>query len=210
MVILALAMSPKKAAATAVAPAAKAQAAGAGRADVQSAPERSGNRLALKVGISGDSSVLPRPAFGVSGSVALQGEIWTVQTAGAYFLQQRTTLPEDGDRGGDLALWTLWPSVCGAAMRRWARLELCAGPELGQILGQGFGISSPRGASALWLAAQGAGQLSLVLSSHFRASAGLGVAVRLTPDRPFVLNGIALHQPSRVSGRAGLGVEVVF
>jgi hypothetical protein len=211
-VILALAMSPKKAAATADAAAAPAPPTDPDGADAPTSPtERSGLRLAFKVGISGDSSALPRPAFGISGSVALQGDIWTVQAAGAYFLQQRTTLPEDEDRGGALALWTVWPSACGVPMRGWARLELCAGSELGQILGDGFGVSSPRHAAALWLALLGAGQLSLGLSSNFRAYASLGVALRLTPDRPFVLDGIAtVHEPSRVSGRAGLGAEVVF
>jgi hypothetical protein len=215
-VILALAMSPKapapKAAVGAPASTSTAPPSDAGRADAQrSAPERSGLRLALKAGIAGDSSALPRPAFGVSGAIALQADIWTLQAVGAYFLQQRSKLPGDDERGGDLALWTVWPSACGAPLRGWARLELCAGSELGQVLGDGFGVSSPRHAAALWLALLGAGQLSLGLSTNFRAYAALGVAVRLTPDRPFVLDGIAtVHEPSRVSGRASLGVEVVF
>jgi hypothetical protein len=215
-VILALAMSPKapapKAAVGAPASTSTAPPSDAGRADAQrSAPERSGLRLALKAGIAGDSSALPRPAFGVSGAIALQADIWTLQAVGAYFLQQRSKLPGDDERGGDLALWTFWPSACGTPLRGWARLELCAGSELGQVLGDGFGVSSPRHAAALWLALLGAGQLSLGLSTNFRAYAALGVAVRLTPDRPFVLDGIAtVHEPSRVSGRASLGVEVVF
>jgi hypothetical protein len=214
-VILALAMSPKRtppaAAAADPAPTSGAPAT-PGRADAQrSPPERSAPRLALKAGVAGDSSTLPRPAFGISGAIALQGDTWTLQAAAAYFLRQRSSLPEDDDRGGDLALWAVWPSACGAPLGGSARLELCAGPELGQIRGAGFGISSPRDAAGLWLALLGAGQLSLGVSTNFRAYATLGVAVRLTPDRPFVLDGIAtVHEPSRVSGRAGLGAEVAF
>jgi hypothetical protein len=213
-VILALAMSPRRpslSAATA-APTSTAPPSGPGRAEAQgSASERSGARLTLKAGLAGDSSALPRPAFGVFGAIALQADIWTLQASGSYFLRQRTNLPEDDDRGGDLAFWTVWPSVCGAPIRGWARLELCSGPELGQILGAGFGITSPRHAASLWLALFGAGQLSLGISTNFRAYATLGVALRLTPDRPFVLDGIAIvHEPSRSSGRAGLGVEIVF
>jgi hypothetical protein len=78
-------------------------------------------------------------------------------------------------------------------------------------LGDGFGISSPRHAAALWLGALGAAQLSLGVSTHFRVYAALGAVVRLTPNRPFVLDGIAtVHEPRRVSGRANLGGEVVF
>jgi hypothetical protein len=212
-VILALAMSPKRTAPPAAAPAPTSTAPPTpGPAAAQRSPsEQSAPRLALRAGIAGDSSTLPRPAFGISGAIALQSEVWTLQAAGTYFLRQRTHLPDDDDRGGDLALWTVWPSACGAPLRGWARLELCAGPELGQILGDGFGISSPRHAAALWLALLGAGQLSLGLSTSFRAYGTLGVGVRLTPDRPFVLDGIAtVHEPTRVSGRAGLGAEVTF
>ena len=178
---------------------------------IEQASERSSPRLVLRAGVAGDSSALPRPAFGVSGAIGLQGDIWAVQATGAYFLRQRTSLPEDDERGGELALWAVGPSACGAPIRGWARLELCAGSELGQMLGDGFGISSPRHPAALWLALLGAGQLSLGLTPNFRAYGTLGVAVRLTPDRPFILDGIAtVHEPSRVSGRAGLGVEVAF
>lgn len=209
-VILALAISPKSPPAV-TQPAAPPQQDRGRAASEASASQRSGPHVTLKIGISGDSSVLPRPAFGFSGYVGLQGEIWTLQVGGNYFLQQRTALPQDQNRGGDLALWTVWPSACGAPIRGRARLELCAGPELGQILGDGFGISSPRHAAALWLGALGAAQLSLGLSTHFRAYAALGAVVRLTPDRPFVLDGIAtVHEPRRVSGRATLGGEVVF
>jgi hypothetical protein len=211
-VILALAMSPKNSAPAPVAPAATTAAQDRALAGPeQPASHRSGGELSLKVGISGDSSVLPRPAFGFSGFVGLQSDVWTVQVGGSYFLQQRAALPQDENRGGDLALWTVWPSACGAPFRGRARLELCAGPELGQILGEGFGISSPRHAAALWLGALGAAQLSLGLSSHFRVYAALGAVVRLTPNRPFVLDGIAtVHEPRRISGRASLGGEVVF
>jgi hypothetical protein len=209
-VILALAISPKNPAAVTHPAAPPPQDRGRAASEA-SASQRSGPDVTLKVGISGDSSVLPRPAFGFSGYVGLQGEIWTVQVGGNYFLQQRAALPQDENRGGDLALWTVWPSACGAPIRGRARLELCAGPELGQILGDGFGISSPRHAAALWLGALGAAQLSLGLSTHFRAYAAFGAVVRLTPDRPFVLDGIAtVHEPRRISGRANLGGEVVF
>jgi hypothetical protein len=149
--------------------------------------------------------------LGFTGYVGLKGESWTVQVGGNYFPQQRTALPQDESRGGDLSLWTVWPSACGAPIQGRIRLELCAGPELGQILGDGFGISSPRHAAALWLGALGAAQLSLGVSTHFRVYTALGAAVRLTPNRPFVLDGIAtVHEPRRVSGRVNLGGEVVF
>jgi hypothetical protein len=222
-VILALAMSPKGPATAPVGPGATAATGATANPPQTAAPQgrgpaapegpasqRSGLDLTLKAGISGDSSVLPRPAFGFSGYVGLQGEIWTVQVGGTYLLRQRAALPQDQDRGGDLSLWTVWPSACGAIRGR-VRLELCAGPELGQILGDGFGISSPRHAAALWLGALGAAQLSLGVSTHFRVYAALGAVVRLTPNRPFVLDGIAtVHEPRRVSGRANLGGEVVF
>jgi hypothetical protein len=211
-VILALAMSPKNPTTAPAAPVATTAPRDRGPAAPEGpASERSGLELTLKVGISGDSSVLPTAAFGFAGYVGLQGEIWTVQVGGNYFPPQRTALPQDEDRGGDLSLWAVWPSACGAPIRARVRLELCAGPELGQILGDGFGISSPRHAAAPWLGALGAAQLSFGLSTHFRVYAALGAVVRLTPNRPFVLDGIAtVHEPRRVSGRASLGGEVVF
>jgi hypothetical protein len=211
-VILALAMSPKSPArAAAPAPATAASQDQGRRAPPRSAPRRTGPRLALKAGISGDSSVLPRPALGVSGYVALQGAIWTVQIGGTYFVQQRIPLPQDERRGGDLAFWTAWPSACAAPIQGRARLELCAGPEVGQVFGDGFGISSPEHAAALWLGALGATQLSLALSTHFRMYGALGAVVRLTPNRRFVLDAVTtVHEPARFSGRASLGGEVVF
>jgi hypothetical protein len=212
-VILALAMSPKQPPPEAPpAPVASVHEPNPTPAEPKRVDTRASRaQLEVRAGIIGDSSVLPQPAFGFFGVIGLRGDRWAAQVAGAYFLEQRTRLPSDGTRGGDLALWSVWPSACGAPVRGWWRLELCAGPELGRMLGDGFGVTVPRHPAAFWLAALGAGQLSLGLSASFRAHAALGGLVRLTPDRPFVLDGIdTVHQPARFSGRASLGWELVF
>ena len=116
VVILALAMSPKSAAPTAAAgapaPTSPAPPIDPGRDAQRSASERSGPRFVLKAGIAGDSSALPRPAFGIFGAISHQGDICTLQASGSYFPRPRTNLPEDDDRGGVLTAAPPAASLC--------------------------------------------------------------------------------------------------
>jgi hypothetical protein len=201
-VILALALSPKRE--TDVAPEV-----------TRSAPARSGPndplRFLLQLGLGGAVGPLPSAELGVVGGLGLEKGFWSTVVHGSYWLPRRFAAPQNAAQGGDFQWWTASAQWCVAPVRGTSRLALCLGPELGQMSAVGFGVSAQKHAQALWLGGLSAAEYSVSFQQHYRFRAALGAGVLLSGRHPFVLNQTeTISRPSRVSGRAEMGWELVF
>lgn len=78
------------------------------------------------------------------------------------------------------------------------------------MVGDGFGVDIPQHASTLWLAGVADAEYHLKISRHQRLRAELGLAWLFAGHRKFVLGTTLVHEPSRFSGRAGVGWEFIF
>ncbi len=170
-------------------------------------------RVMLGAGAAADWGTLPRIAGGLSGRVGLTSHVWSAVLDGTYWFEQRGLAAGSSTVGGDFTWWTVRPGGCAAALLAPIRLALCVGPELGRLNGRGV-VASARDAGTFWLAVDAWAELGLPISQHWRARAGLGLAVPIIGRRPFQLNGIpgtvTIHQPAAVSGQGELGLDFVF
>jgi hypothetical protein len=216
-VALALALSPKHT--SLEAPSAPDAVAAPRAAKVESAPtsdERStiasSKSLEWNLGasITGSAGALPRPDVGFSLGFGVGGSFWDAALRGVYWLPQRAQVAGAANRGGDFEWWTVSGELCGVPVNGTSRLGLCLGPEIGRMVGDGFGVDVPQQASTLSLAGLAAAEYHLRLSRHQRLRADLGLAWLLVGHREFVLGTTRVHEPARFSGRAGVGWEFIF
>ena len=201
-VVLALAITPKSAAEEpAAAPAHGAR---------STRPAAADTHAFLGAAARGDVGTLPHPTLGFGGQLGLERAGFSAYAAGTYWLGQRSRLAAQPTLGGDFSWWTVALAGCVAPARGVLRLDLCAGAELGQLSGSGFGFTGTRTRSTPWVAGTASLAFSWAISAGFRLRAAVGGAVPFVGRRPFLLDGAQVHEPSVVSGRAEIGPEVVF
>jgi hypothetical protein len=164
----------------------------------------------LGASITGSAGALPRPDIGFSLGLGVGGTFWETALRGVYWLPQRAHVAADASRGGDFQWWTVSPEICGVPVNGTSRIGLCLGPEIGQMIGDGFGVDVRQQASTLWLAGVAAVEYHFRISRHQRLRADLGLAWHFVGHREFVLGTTLVHEPSPFSGRAGVGWEFVF
>lgn len=124
-------------------------------------------------------------------------------------------LPRDGElsttgAGGSMQLWTLAVRSCGVPSAGRLRFPVCGGVQVGQMRGQGQGISAPKRAALPWLAAEVTGGLRVDVHRNVALRADLGVFVPVL--RPgFTLDGQGtVHRAAAVGGKLGAGLELRF
>jgi hypothetical protein len=164
----------------------------------------------LGASITGSVGALPRPDIGLSLGLGVGGTFWEAALRGVYWLPQRVHVAADANQGGDFEWWTVSGEICGLPVSGTSRLGLCVGPEFGQMIGDGFGVDVPQHASTLWFAGLAGAEYHLRIARHHGLRAGLGVAWLLVGHRQFLLGTTLVHEPSRFSGRAGVGWEFIF
>lgn len=91
------------------------------------------------------------PLVGLAGG--LLGARWRLEATALYRAPTTRYLVAVPDVGARVRLWTLGARGCGVPRARRLELPLCAGFEVGQLLGEGVGFSGARRDSMLWLAA---------------------------------------------------------
>lgn len=173
----------------------------------QPPPRRGAPRLVFAAEALGDLGTLPNPALGVGFQLGARWSRLRLDARGGLWASQTVHL--DGlDAGASFGLLTLGVDACVAPWE--VDLAVCAGPELERLEGTGFGVDSPRTDSVTSFAfALGAeGRVAII------GPLGLAGAVRLivpTRRETFGLDEIGvLHRPGPVSGRAELGLSVLF
>ena len=175
--------------------------------------------VAVRVGAMGDGGALPRPTAGPA--IAAGVRLWRARGVGAFAVHAEITggylWPAKGtvagmaEVGGRIGLWAAGAQVCPAFERgRWSA-RLCARFEAGVMHGRGFGVAVVASGSAPWLALGGGAVVALKLVDRLGVYAEAGAALPVGGRPTFTLENVGdVHQPGRVSGRAGLGLFVNF
>lgn len=166
------------------------------------------------VSLSGDAGALPSVAPGVRAGLSLGIGAFRVEPAFEAWPSSKSALPGRPGAGAELRLLAFSLDACRRVLP-WdegvtaAAAFGCAGFEIGELHGAGFGVASPASGGALWAAPKASLRAELSLATWAAITIDIGVAIPLDRRR-FVLDLAAgravVHEPSPVSGRAGLGV----
>lgn len=151
------------------------------------------------VRLAGGLEALGLPHVGPLVALAggLRGPRWRIEATALYRAPTTRDLVAVPDVGARVRLWTLGARGCGVPRARRLELPLCAGLEVGQLLGAGVGFAGARRDSILWLAAVFApalawtprprlalwlgGELALPLLRGTFSAAGLGPLFEIAP-----------------------------
>lgn len=152
-------------------------------------------RWRLGLGAFVSHGILPGTQFGMSASGALQLARLRLIVVGSI-LTNRAEIVGTG-RGGDFTLYRGSPSACWLLGTASWTIGPCSSLELGRISGQGYGDPTYRGESALWAASSAGGRFEMRLGSSAFITVAADVGIPWWRDE-FRLNGLLLHQPSRL------------
>jgi hypothetical protein len=159
----------------------------------------------------GDLGTLPHAGLGVAARAGLELGPWSASVQPSYLFVQHERLASDPNKGGNFSLWSVAAIGCGAPYHRDARVDFCAGAELGRIAGDGVGSSgADKNTGGLWVALLAGPELAVTLVPPLRLRLAFDAAVPVVGRHPFMLDGNQVHQPNSVSLRSTLGFEVVF
>jgi len=157
----------------------------------------------------GGFSVGPLPSITpvVGLGLGLRRRAFRTELLGRYAFARTATRDESSAR---IAAWTVAAQFCFAPA--WRRLEfpLCAGTELGMIMGRGDNVEAPRSHALLWAAAD------LNAGLIVRPIPRLGIGVQADLVVPFTHPGFSvdgvglLHRASAIGAYGLLGIEVCF
>jgi hypothetical protein len=141
-------------------------------------------------------------------SIDLGFNVLSARLAGTVFENNRTTL-SDGS-GAEFTLWSVALSICGNARREQSHASLCAGMEVGQMNGRGFGaLAVARAGSATWVTP--IVQAHIVSAPVFFGLRGYIGALAGMPlvRRPFTFGEVeVVHRAEVIVGRLGAGLEI--
>jgi hypothetical protein len=159
------------------------------------------------------TGVLPSLGFGVAGALGMRGRTlpWRAEMAGSYWLARTVTLGGDTTAGGRLWLGSGLLRGCYEPRRKRASFPVCAGVELGAIVGEGQGaVVRRRRDVQLWVGGLAGGGVTW---APIRRVAIVGRAeLVLNLRRPgWHLEGIGnVHRVPPVGARGWVGVEIRF
>jgi hypothetical protein len=181
------------------------------------APNKSASRAHVAIGASGmiDIGALPHPAPGGELSLALDWRHLRIVALGAYLAPVRAG-PTNG-RGGLFELWFWGALACATQAPARVSAEACGGFELGRLSGEGRHVTDRHLGSSTWEALRAEVGLRLGLTEDLGLMGRLGVAFPLI-RKQFQINepkindptgqNVPVHQPSSLTGRAMLGLEM--
>jgi hypothetical protein len=161
-----------------------------------------------------DVGSLPAPAFGIGVGAQLAWSRWQLELVGALWGDRHARIDSatTANAGADLSLVTAALAACALPLEEISvAIALCASWEMGRLSGQGTGITSPRGASGLWLAP------GIEAGFTWRpAGSRLGIGGRVGAAAPFGQRSFYLerlgtvHEVESLVARAGLSIEVAL
>ncbi len=170
---------------------------------------RGRHAFAAMVGGATDGTTLPSAALG--GRVGLA---WTpgrgrIEVAGSFFSSQSKTTATS-TAGARFNLLDAGARGCWALLQGAVELSPCAGIDVQSVSAKGFGATQNYDANGTWVSAAGGALIQVPLASWFALRADADAIVPLS--RPtFVVEGDgAVHRPSSIGARAGIGAELLF
>jgi hypothetical protein len=163
-----------------------------------------------------DVGSLPSPALGAALGVQLGWSRLQLLALATFYVDQRAQIETSGGSpvGGDLSLALGSLLACSALLSTAGSGVvplLCGGLDVGRFAGVGRGVLEVHQGALLWVGPRlDAGVFWRVPQTPLRLEALLGAALPLNRE-PFVLDDIGtVHRPSRVVGRASLGLNLIF
>jgi hypothetical protein len=178
------------------------------------------HRFALLLEGVGDLGTLPHLSDGLTGGFAITFDALRLEAFGTYLFSQPAYAASIPFLGSNIDLLTGGLRGCYVPPGRVIELGACAGLELGQLQGNGFGslrspyqTFTPQSGGGLWVAPTIGGRLSWRIAPYFSLVIDLGVAIPLERDVfdisiPGASGG--LHQANSVVARGAAGPEVRF
>jgi hypothetical protein len=170
----------------------------------------SGMPLGAAVGASfvADWGTLPGVAWGFELALGIELQRVRIEVTGLRLPGQDRTIESNPDRGGTIDLWAGGLRSCYVAGDDDSGIGGCAGVEMGQLRGQGFGADREDTRSVAWLAAR----LGALLRYQLAPSIAVRGAIEalLPATRPeFLLDNVGVvHRPEPISGRLVIGLEL--
>ncbi len=175
-------------------------------------------RFALLLEGMGDVGSLPSVSDGITGSLGLTFDALRLEAFGSYLFAQPFYAASFPSIGSNLDLWSGGLRGCYLPAQGALALGACAGLEVGQLQGNGFGslrgpyqTFTPASQGGLWIAPVAGGRLAWRIAPYFSLVIDLGIAVPLRRDT-FDIAGAsgASHQASPVVARGAAGPELRF
>lgn len=177
----------------------------------------------LRAGPVAGAADLPEVHGGMTVGAALRVEEYTFEGAFELALGSVGTLDDRPAAGADFTLFTgivrgcrsLYPFVDRPWPRPQGGVELgaCAGIELGEMAGEGFGVSRPTRGAAFWAAPRVDARFAVGIAGPLSLGVDLGVAFPTDPRR-FVIGGegstLVVHEPGPAAGRAAVLLDLGF
>ncbi|MEZ4297347.1 MAG: hypothetical protein R3B70_20450 [Polyangiaceae bacterium] len=166
---------------------------------------------------AGDAGSLPSIAPGVRAGLSLGIGAYRVRAAFEGWPSSKRSLQDRPLAGAEVRLLAFAADGCrrllpwsdGGSVAAFG----CVGLELGEMQGQGYGVSVPASGGALWAAPRMSLGAELSLARWVALTLDVGIAVPVDRRR-FVLDlsegREVVHTPSEVSGRAGLGLALRY
>lgn len=164
------------------------------------------------VRLAGGLEALGMPGVGgqVQAAAGPLGRHWRVELRGLYRAPTSAFASDDPAAGGKIGLWTVGTQGCGVLRPSVLEVPLCAGVEVGQALGSGFGFADARPSRLLWAAVTVGGALAWAPRRWLALWLGLELGVPLVRGS-FGIGGLGVvHRIGAVSPRAALGIELRF
>lgn len=178
--------------------------------------EAGGPRPRVVARLLGDVGSLPAPALGLGLGAQLGWPRLRLELLGALWTERHARAGSDlaPSAGADLRLVTGTLSACATPLGADTDplvLALCVGWEMGRVSGVGVGITAPRSAHGLWLAAAlEAGLTWRPARTRLGVGAYIGAATPLG-ERTFYLERLGtVHEAAVLAARASLSLEVVL
>jgi hypothetical protein len=163
-----------------------------------------------------DLGSLPSLALGAALGVQLGWSRLQLLALGTFYADQRAQIEASGGSavGGELSLALGSLLACSALLSTpgpGVIPLLCGGLDAGRLSGVGRGVQEVRQGALLWIGPRlDAGVFWRLPHAPLRLEGLLGAAFPLNRE-PFFLDDIGtVHRPSRVVGRASLGVSLIF
>jgi len=161
--------------------------------------------------IAAEVGILPAVSLGGELRTGLLFSSWSLEARAAAWVPRRAESSSVAGAGGEFTLFDAGILAClRSAPWEAPSIQVCAGPVLLWLRGEGYGVQSPERDEALFAGATAEGALLIAISQHLSLRPALGVLVPFS--RPtFAIHDVGpIHRPSAASARASLGFEVSF
>lgn len=155
-----------------------------------------------------DFGATPKITGAIGGAIGLRGRWWRAEIDGSFAFARTTSLPSDEDVTAKISRWSIGARGCGVPTRGRLEVPLCAGVEVGQLVGAGTGQTMARATRARpWIAAVGGPALAIAVVPRLAIVVGADLVVPLWRAR-FEIGTQRIHRPQPIGVRGLVGVEL--